>query len=159
MKSYRDKLKDPRWQKKRLKIMERDKFSCVYCGDGKTTLHVHHKKYVGEPWDCPDNLLETLCEDCHSFTHEKNKENLLINKLGFTKQYLFGKHIFIQRKGMLFGKLLNISPKNIVKEVIIKEVVVKEIKPSDKEIKILPRSENISGLSLASIRKKKEDEN
>ena len=29
---YNDKLKHPLWQKKRLKIMERDGFMCVICG-------------------------------------------------------------------------------------------------------------------------------
>ena len=30
---YSEKLKDPRWQKKRLEILERDNFRCQYCGD------------------------------------------------------------------------------------------------------------------------------
>lgn len=63
---YADKLKNPKWQKKRLKILERDDFTCVYCKDKETTLNVHHKKYTGEPWEAPDEDLETVCEDCHS---------------------------------------------------------------------------------------------
>lgn len=31
-KSYAEKFKDPRWQKKRLKIMERDNWKCCECG-------------------------------------------------------------------------------------------------------------------------------
>ena len=64
--TYIKKLKDPRWQKKRLEIMNRDYFKCVHCNDEKTTLNVHHKKYTGEPWEAPNEDLETVCEDCHS---------------------------------------------------------------------------------------------
>lgn len=65
--TYLEKLKDPRWQKKRLEILERDKWTCASCGDKKSTLHVHHIFYLSktEPWDVPSGLLITLCEDCH----------------------------------------------------------------------------------------------
>lgn len=65
--SYIEKLKDPRWQKKRLKILERDKWTCRDCGSKKNTLHIHHFLYWKdtEPWDYPDNLLITLCAKCH----------------------------------------------------------------------------------------------
>ena len=62
---YSDKLRDPRWQKKRLGIMGRDGWECQQCGDGKSTLNMHHKQYHGDPWDAPDDSLETLCEKCH----------------------------------------------------------------------------------------------
>jgi hypothetical protein len=61
-----NKYDDPRWQRKRLEIMQRDAFSCVSCGDSSSTLHVHHKRYQGELWDSPVDDLETLCESCHS---------------------------------------------------------------------------------------------
>ena len=64
-KTYSEKLKDPKWQKKRLEILERDGFKCLYCGDEETTLHVHHKKYNGNPWEAKDDDLESLCEHCH----------------------------------------------------------------------------------------------
>ena len=65
--TYSDKLKSPKWQKKRLKIMDRDNFTCQKCGDTETQLHVHHKKYIDgkEPWDYEDSLLITLCDNCH----------------------------------------------------------------------------------------------
>ena len=66
---YSAKLKDPRWWKKRLKILERDKWTCQkqLCLDTESTLMVHHRLYLPntEPWDYPDELLVTLCEDCH----------------------------------------------------------------------------------------------
>lgn len=65
--SYSDKLKDPRWQKKRLKIMERDNWKCYNCDDEESTLNIHHKKYIKgrDPWEYPDKLLVTVCEKCH----------------------------------------------------------------------------------------------
>lgn len=65
--TYSEKLQDPRWQKKRLGILERDKWMCRACGDKEKTLHVHHIFYVRDvdPWDVPDGLLITFCKDCH----------------------------------------------------------------------------------------------
>ena len=65
--TYAEKLKDPRWQKKRLKIMERDHFMCVECRDSESTLNVDHKYYRKnlDPWAYPDDALQTLCENCH----------------------------------------------------------------------------------------------
>lgn len=70
MSSYAEKLKDPRWQRVRLKIFERDCWRCRACGAEDKTLHVHHEAYRGEPWDAPEEALKTLCEDCHSKSHE-----------------------------------------------------------------------------------------
>lgn len=63
--TYAEKLKDPRWQKKRLLVLERDGFECVLCGDATSTLHVHHLKYTANPWESGENDLWTLCENCH----------------------------------------------------------------------------------------------
>ena len=67
MSEYSKKLRDPRWQKKRLQIFERDEWSCVRCGDTGAELQVHHKEYIESknPWESPDNDLETLCKNCH----------------------------------------------------------------------------------------------
>ena len=58
--------KDPRWQRLRLLIMDRDEWACVACGAKDRTLHVHHIKYTGRLWDAPPEDLQTLCEQCHS---------------------------------------------------------------------------------------------
>ncbi len=65
--SYSEKLKDPRWQRKRLEILNRDGFSCILCEDKASTLHVHHLSYVKgkEPWEYQDENFITLCEHCH----------------------------------------------------------------------------------------------
>lgn len=66
---YADKLKDPRWQRRRLEIFQRDEWRCTRCGRDDLTLHVHHVEYVGEPWEAPDSVLRTLCEVCHDAHH------------------------------------------------------------------------------------------
>lgn len=70
---YSEKLKDPRWQKKRLEIFERDKWTCQFCEDTKESLHVHHVVYKKgcDPWEYANEGLITICESCH----ESEKEN------------------------------------------------------------------------------------
>lgn len=64
--TYSEKLKDPRWQKKRLKILERDKWACRDCGCAEKSLQVHHCYYEkGDPWKTNERFLLTLCEECH----------------------------------------------------------------------------------------------
>jgi hypothetical protein len=73
--AYLQKLRDPRWQKKRLEVMQRDGFTCQSCFDSESTLHVHHRWYVaGEPWDAPLDALVTLCEGCHENETEQRRE-------------------------------------------------------------------------------------
>jgi hypothetical protein len=64
---YAELLKDPRWQKRRLEVMQRDNFKCKWCLDEKSTLHVHHLKYKNglKPWEYPDSTLVCICEGCH----------------------------------------------------------------------------------------------
>jgi hypothetical protein len=76
--TYAEKLKDPRWQKKRLEIFERDNWTCttISCNSKDATLHVHHLDYLPntEPWDYPDHFLVTKCEHCHKELTEFKKE-------------------------------------------------------------------------------------
>lgn len=64
---YSEKRRDPRWQRRRLEIMERDKFTCQHCRATDKPLNVHHKFYEKGrmPWEYLDYALITLCEDCH----------------------------------------------------------------------------------------------
>jgi hypothetical protein len=64
-KTYSEKLRDPRWQKKRLQVLERDNWTCKMCSDKETELHVDHTSYSGEPWEALDDQLQTLCKHCH----------------------------------------------------------------------------------------------
>lgn len=69
---YSELLKHPRWQKKRLKIFERDRWRCTSCGATTKMLNVHHLKYTKRtPWLEPNNNLITLCEFCHKKKHGK----------------------------------------------------------------------------------------
>lgn len=63
--TYSEKLRDPRWQKKRLQVLERDNFTCTCCQDTSTELQVHHKAYKNEPWQAKLSGLTTLCKHCH----------------------------------------------------------------------------------------------
>jgi hypothetical protein len=66
--TYHEKLRNPKWQEKRLKILERDGFKCVLCCiKSDLELHIHHEKYSGEPWEVEDQHLKTLCCNCHHF--------------------------------------------------------------------------------------------
>lgn len=71
--SYSEKLKDPRWQKKRLKVFEYAQFRCQICGSKDKTLHVHHSYYTRgkEPWQYPTGSLICVCEKCHEKLHPK----------------------------------------------------------------------------------------
>ena len=72
--NYSSKLRDPRWQKKRLEIMQRDEFTCLFCHSGLTggkNLQVHHILYKRrDPWDYPNYLYQTLCDECHQHRTE-----------------------------------------------------------------------------------------
>jgi hypothetical protein len=65
--TYAEQIKSPKWQKKRLKILERDKYTCQSCGEENKTLHVHHLLYKkgNSIWEYKDHELTTLCEECH----------------------------------------------------------------------------------------------
>jgi len=69
--TYSEKLKDPRWQKKRLEIIERDNGCCRFCGDPTQPLSVHHFKYKGEPWEVENEHLATTCNKCHKREHSE----------------------------------------------------------------------------------------
>ena len=87
--TYAEKFKDPRWQKKRLKVLERDNWQCQECGDKETTLHVHHLRYLPNkaPWDYSNNDLLTLCSFCHEdeTTTRPEYEDLLLEMLRIKK--------------------------------------------------------------------------
>lgn len=83
--SYAEKLRDPRWQKKRLEILERDEWMCQNCFDSESTLVVHHRRYLKgtEPWEYPNGLLLTLCVNCHECerVYRQEYESRLLEEL------------------------------------------------------------------------------
>lgn len=69
--AYYAKLKDPRWQQLRLRVFERDEWTCQLCGGKTNSLSVHHARYEdGEPWDTHIGLLFTACSECHEAEHQ-----------------------------------------------------------------------------------------
>ncbi len=71
MSEYWKKLKDPRWQRKRLEVLELADFTCEQCGSKTETLHAHHKIYRKgrEPWEYELWELSCLCDSCHETWH------------------------------------------------------------------------------------------
>lgn len=70
--TYLEQLNDPRWEEKRQHIFQRDGFTCCCCGS-RDKIQAHHKKYArdGFLWEVPDDWLETLCDNCHSYRFEE----------------------------------------------------------------------------------------
>lgn len=79
--SYREKLLDPRWQKKRLEALEASGWMCERCCDTENTLHVHHRQYFKgrEPWEYESGQLAVLCADCHEETHGHDDELQIVS--------------------------------------------------------------------------------
>lgn len=75
---YHEQLKDPRWQKRRLKVMEYAHWRCQVCGAKEITLHCHHSYYLrGKlPWQYPDGAIICVCENCHTLIH--NRETMSV---------------------------------------------------------------------------------
>ena len=80
MKQYNMKLLDPKWAAKRTLILIRDNYKCRNCNSTQN-LQVHHRQYhffealktYKDPWDYNNNLLITLCKNCHDRGHELYK--------------------------------------------------------------------------------------
>lgn len=72
--NYSGLLQDPRWQKKRVEVLQRDNFTCQHCGSTEKTLQVHHLCYQKwkKPWEYDNSELLTLCCDCHENETEEN---------------------------------------------------------------------------------------
>lgn len=113
---YSDQLKDPRWQKRRLDILNRDNFTCQMCGHTEKTLHVHHIHYYQGmlPWEYADGLLVTLCEECHECEHSTKKHNetnwthhLMLTEINkILSEYLVSSWYVSNRKKLLDDTLL-----------------------------------------------------
>lgn len=92
--TYAEKLKDPRWQKKRLEILDDRGWACEWCCDKEKTLHVHHVLYLKNlnPWEYDNKYLRVLCETCHVVEHTDDAVTLSVGFLqryfGYTKEEL-----------------------------------------------------------------------
>lgn len=86
--TYAEKLKDPRWQKKRLEVMNAARFECEWCGEKESELHIHHPAYRkgAEPWEYEARELACLCRKCHGKATSALhiwREMMLADKSGF----------------------------------------------------------------------------
>lgn len=65
---YKEQIKHPKWQKKRLEILSRDNFTCQDCFDNESQLNVHHISYLkgAKIWEYENDMLLTLCNNCHN---------------------------------------------------------------------------------------------
>lgn len=70
------------WSKKRLHVLQRDDWKCQLCG--KPGNQVHHRNYRNcsdnKCFNCPEEDLITLCDECHATLHAIKSESL---KCGF----------------------------------------------------------------------------
>lgn len=121
---YSEKLKDIRWQCKRVDILERDKYQCQRCKqlsnmghqivyryeyphqdfryrEYDLELHVHHIRYRGEPWEAKNEELITLCEMCHVTVEyfKSNGYNMSFDEITF-KVRTESKEYYLASKGL-----------------------------------------------------------
>lgn len=103
-KSYSEKLKNPRWQKKRLEIMKRDNFKCRLCGDTETTLNVHHLTYTNgnDPWEYDNKELITLCEHCHCEIEHLTKKDDEFNDISIHNLHIYKSDNWVGGRRIMF---------------------------------------------------------
>ncbi len=111
--TYQEQLKSPKWQKKRLEILERDNFTCSYCGSTEKQLHVHHGYYDKNVklWDYEDETMHTLCYYCHNLSHEY-LEQLKHRIAYFNPKYLLELNEIIT--SIFFHKDKDVAIENII---------------------------------------------
>ncbi len=86
MSTYQSKINSKLWQDKSHRVKTRDNLKCQAfdCSTPNSILQVHHIDYIFgvEPWDYPEDMLITLCQDCHAKEKSRYKlENLLFTAL------------------------------------------------------------------------------
>lgn len=112
--TYAEKLKDPRWQKKRLEVLERDGWFCQQCGNNKTTLHVHHRVYrhKNDPWEYSNDELITLCEECHELEKDLWEEGFKIITDTLKKEY-FGADLINLAQALFYCNRKSTYPSDV----------------------------------------------
>jgi len=104
---YKEQIKSPKWQRRRLEILQRDDFTCQICGCKDKMLHVHHTAYERNKmiWEYPDEMLITMCNECHSLEH--NMDNLITKLLYMIKTRGVTNHEIITLLDFIDTKLFN----------------------------------------------------
>lgn len=115
--NYSDQLKSPKWQKKRLQVLNRDKFTCKLCKDTETTLHIHHIEYTADfAWEEPIENLVTLCEHCHKEVEQiKNDIDFKDIKIYKSIGWIDGSRImFVSHNGIVTKSIYESNGKHII---------------------------------------------
>lgn len=94
---YKEQIKSPKWQKRRLEVMQKDGFICQLCGDTESMLNVHHLSYHKDRniWEYEDWELITLCENCHKEEHS-------------TMDYIINEIESIKSRGVTMREILSV---------------------------------------------------
>lgn len=105
--SYSELLRHPKWQERRLRIMDAAGFKCQSCGTNEVTLNVHHLYYRrgAKPWEYPDTALVCLCEPCHKRRHEEKAEGPL-ERIEELENFVVEMEIRLQRMERMLVKIL-----------------------------------------------------
>ena len=122
MSTYSEQLQHPKWQKKRLEILQRDNFSCCLCSDKETQLQIHHKRYVNgkDVWDYDSNDLQTLCKRCHTIAESlkgTGEAPLVCKNMGINADGIIMLCIAADRENMLSVNIYSVG-NNQVKHII-----------------------------------------
>lgn len=151
-KSYSEKLRDPRWQKKRLEVLEAANWTCEECGCKTKELHVHHIWYQQgkAPWEYPVEALAVLCATCHIKVAEAQlrlsemlghrcKKVMGGNYIGEIENLIAlleyaGVHPMDTRTGMAAASLLGEAHDCFVIEPLRKAAMAKELRDSEGRI-------------------------
>lgn len=81
--TYKEQIKHPYWQKKRLEILQRDGWKCISCKNEVNNLQVHHLYYTSGAmiWEYDDEALVTICEKCHEHYHDYMQKSIALISL------------------------------------------------------------------------------
>ena len=91
--------------KEKIRILEKNNFTCCLCGTKEKELHVHHTYYEPnkKPWEYDDVFLWCLCKKCHEYMKNlTDKIKRLIGYsnpehieqfIGYMKAYLYDEEI------------------------------------------------------------------
>lgn len=91
--TYAEKLRDPRWQKKRLELFNDANWRCQYCGAKDVELHIHHLRYLPrtEPWDYANDLYVVACKMCH--VERQEAENRFYGAIAIATRLVPGRRL------------------------------------------------------------------
>lgn len=122
--AYKQYLKSPEWQKKRIERLNFDNFTCQYKGcQNKTNLDVHHIRYDNIFNENVYRDLITVCRSCHEKLEQEKKkrqltqwekEKLVIKALTFDFCKLY------QNEDYSAGGDLNLCKNEVIRPLLYK---------------------------------------